>query len=84
MLKTGLRDGSLEEHMEKTSVLNAENRPPGRKSGRAHGVKLPSQTPKTGLKDGSQRLRWKVKERSPHRGADSYAIIKTVSVRHLR
>ena len=45
---------------------------------------LPSQTPKTGFKDGSQRLRWKVKERSPHRGADSYAIIKTVSVRHLR
>ena len=69
---------------DKTSVPNAENGPSGRKSASTHGVELPSQTVKTGFKDGSQRLRWKVKERSPHRGADSYAIIKTVSVRHLR
>ena len=68
-------------------IQRADFRPKQRKQasgtevGKGRGEKLPSQTPKTGLKDGSQRLRWKVKERSPHRGADSYAIIKTVSLR---
>ena len=37
-----------------TSVPNDENRPPGRKSARVCGEKLPSQTMKTGLWDGSQ------------------------------
>ena len=39
----------------KTSVLNTENGPSGRKSAGAHGEKLPSKTPKTGDEDGSQQ-----------------------------
>ena len=41
----------------KTSVLNGENGQLGRKSAGAQGAKLPSQTAKTGLRDGSRRAK---------------------------
>ena len=50
-----------------TSVPNEENRPQGRKSERMHGKKLPSQTRKTGHRDGSQSV-WMARNFRPKRG----------------
>ena len=41
----------------KTSALNGDNGQLGRKSAGAQGAKLPSQTAKTGLRDGSRRAK---------------------------
>ena len=54
MIKHKARANVLAFKMSETSVQNAENRCPIRKSGSMQGMKLPYQTRKTGVRYGSQ------------------------------
>ena len=54
MIKHKARANVLAFKMSETSVQNAENRRPIRKSGIIQGMKLPYQMPETGVRYGSQ------------------------------